>query len=44
MTSPEHQALRRRRQFLLQQIALAADEVKKIDLRLEILASKPGES
>ena len=35
--SKEHQALAERRQFLLEQIGQAADEIKRIDDRLSCL-------
>ncbi len=40
----ERQALQKRRQFLLEQISKAADEIEKIDKRLAFLLAgrKPG--
>lgn len=39
----ETEALRKRRQFLLEQLSRAADEIEKIDRRVEfILKRKPG--
>jgi len=37
---PEAKALQAQRQFLLQEIALAANEIKQIDLRLAELISE----
>ena len=41
---PEAKALQAQRQFLLQEIALAANEIKQIDRRLEVLRSQELEA
>lgn len=42
--SKEHQALVERRQFLLETIAQAADQIRRIDLRLSFLQNQEADN
>jgi len=42
-TAPEAEALRKIRQYLVESIALAADQIKEIDLEIAILQSQQQE-